>query len=299
MAKSRNITASVRQRLLNQAKESGRPFMELMQYYAMEGFLNRMSKSPYADRFVLKGALLLRVMGVSELRPTRDIDLLGLSDSDQSTLEQTMRECCTITVPEDGLEFDPYTVQSREIREQQSYPGFRITFQGSLGSAKISMQIDIGYGDVVSPCPLWVEYPVLLDGTPPKLMAYTLESAVAEKFHAMVFLDLANSRMKDFYDIWYISQFHSCHASELRDAIRHTFKRRNTELPDKLPTVFTDDFSKHSAKKTQWKAFHKNLADSTCPEHLSDVVMRIQDFIWPSLRTTEIMKWKPESGWVN
>jgi len=197
------MAASVHARLLNKARESAaRPFMELLQYYGMEKFLLRMSRSEYAKEFILKGALLLRTTGISEIRPTQDIDLSRETAQTIEELENMVRDCCQIKVEEDGLTFDPDTVKGEDIREDQAYKGVRIKFLGKLGNARIPMQIDIGFGDVVSPSPLWIEYPVLLDGDSPNLLAYTLESAIAEKYQAMVHLDMANSRMKDFYDIW-------------------------------------------------------------------------------------------------
>lgn len=296
------MAKSVHARLLNKARESGRPFMELLQYYGMEKFLLRMSKSEFAEEFILKGALLLRSTGISEIRPTRDIDLSRETAQSIEQLEQMARYCCQVEVEEDGLIFDPDTVAGEEIREEQAYKGMRIKFKGKLGNAEIPMQIDIGFGDVVSPSPLWIEYPVLLDGDSPKLLAYTLESAIAEKYQAMVYLDMANSRMKDFYDIWYLMHNQIFNGKELQKAIELTFQRRNTKLPDEPPTALTKAFYSDDGKKTQWKAFKKKSGLSDVSQTLEKVVKEISGFLWPlneSLNKEEKFDsiWQPQKGW--
>ena len=277
--------------------------MELLQYYAMERFLLRMSKSGHADSFVLKGALLLRVVGMNEARPTKDIDLLGMAEENMERLKQVVRGCCTSKVEEDGLEFHPDTVDGVAIREDQAYQGVRITFNANLGSARISMQIDIGFGDVVSPKPLLVEYPVLLDGESPKLYAYTLESAIAEKYHAMVNLDLANSRMKDFYDIWYLSTNHRFTGHEFAEAMEKTFKRRKTDLPAEPPTAVTEEFYNNGSKTAQWNAYRKKISGFESPATLEEVIHCIRNFLWPVNEKIIRKKknrgvWNPGKGWM-
>jgi len=213
-----------------------------------------------------------------------------------------VRVCCQIDVEEDGLTFEPDTVKGEEIREDQAYKGVRIKFLGKLGSAQIPMQIDIGFGDVVSPSPLWVEYPVLLDGDSPNLLAYTLESAIAEKYQAMVYLDMANSRMKDFYDIWYLMGNQRFEGSKLQKAIEQTFHRRKTKLPNEPPTAITETFFSDDSKKTQWGAFKRKAEMDDESATLEVVVKNIYDFLWPlheSLNNGEefVSIWKPEKGW--
>jgi len=300
--KKTRMAKSVHDRLLNKARKLDRSFMELLQYYGMEKFLLRMSQSQYAEEFILKGALLLRSTGISEIRPTRDIDLSRETTLSIEQLEQMARDCCQVEVEEDGLQFDPDTVAGEEIREEQAYKGVRIKFRGNLGNAKIHMQIDIGFGDVVSPSPLWVEYPVLLDGESPNLLAYTLESAIAEKYQAMVYLDMANSRMKDFYDIWYLMINKNFEGSALQKAIELTFQRRKTELPDEHPTALTDDFYSDEGKKGQWKAFKRKAGLTDVSKTLEEVVKDISGFLWPlneSLNKEEEFDliWKPQKGW--
>ncbi len=302
MDEKARMARSVHDRLLNKARESGRPFMELLQYYAMEKFLLRMSQSEYSEEFILKGALLLRSTGISETRPTRDIDLSIETAQSIEQLEQMTKVCSGIEVEEDGLIFDPNSVAGEEIREDQSYKGIRIKFRGKLGNAQIPMQIDVGFGDVISPAPLWVEYPVLLDGESPKLLAYTLESAIAEKYQAMVYLDIANSRMKDFYDIWYLMNNQSFNGSELQKAIELTFQKRKTELPDEPPTAITESFYSDESKKTQWKAFKTKGRLTEVSETLEEVVEAIFRFLWPineSLNKKEEFNtiWQSQKGW--
>ena len=294
---------SVHARLLEKAKAEGRPFGELLQHYGMEKFLLRMSHSRYAEEFILKGALLLRTIGLNEVRPTRDIDLLGSSSEDIAELEEIVRECCSTKVEEDGLRFDASSVSGTEIREHQAYNGVRIKLTGYLGNARIPMQIDIGFGDAISPGPLWVEYPVLLEGESPRLLVYTLESAIAEKYQAMVYLDIANSRMKDFYDTWYLMNTRNFSSGDLKLAIQETFKRRKTELPKNPPSAFTESFYLDEGKTKQWNAFRNKIADEKIPESLEEIVLGISSFLWPINQSVndsslEIMRWEPKDGWV-
>jgi predicted nucleotidyltransferase component of viral defense system len=196
----KNIAASVRQRLLMMARETSRPFNELLQYFAMERFLYRLSKSRYADNFVLKGALMLTVWEAPLTRPTMDIDLLGRIDNSIETIADLTREICRQEVELDGIDFDAATVEPERIAEDADYEGIRVRFRGSLDTARIVIQLDIGFGDTVIPSPEPVSYPTLLDLPAPHIRGYSRESTIAEKFEAMVKLGILNSRMKDFYD---------------------------------------------------------------------------------------------------
>ena len=282
MAKSKQaIVDSVHQRLLNRARNSGRPFNEILQYYAMEKFLLRMSKLPNAEDFVLKGALLLRATGISELRPTRDIDVLKYGSSAITDIEEIFRECCNIDIEGDGLVFNPDSVEAEEIREQEAYDGIRVKVQGTLGNARITIQIDLGFGDVITPEPLWIEYPTILDENNPRIRAYTLESSIAEKYQAMVNLDMANSRMKDFYDIYFLSERRSFEGTDLQRAIKETFARRETDIPQELPTALTQHFYEDEDKIRMWKAFLDKISDKQMPRELESVVYRMREFLWP------------------
>ena len=198
---SENVAASVRARLANQARAGGRPFQEILQYYGLERFLYRLSKSEYRERFILKGALMLRVWDAPMTRPTRDIDFLGYTENSIDSLENMIRAICALEVEDDGLDFDPQGVKGERIKEDADYSGVRIKFSGLLEWAKIPMQLDIAFDDVVYPTIDESAYPSLLSYPAPILRMYPRETVVAEKFQAMVYLGTINSRMKDFYDI--------------------------------------------------------------------------------------------------
>jgi len=303
MAKSKQaIVDSVHQRLLNKARNTGRPFNEVLQYYAVEKFLLRMSKLPNAEDFVLKGALLLRATGISELRATRDIDVLKYGSSAISDIEEIFRECCNINIEGDGLAFDPDSVEGEEIREQEAYDGIRVKVRGNLGNARLTIQIDLGFGDVITPEPLWIEYPTILDEDNPRIRAYTLESSIAEKYQAMVNLDMANSRMKDFYDIYFLSERRSFEGTDIQRAIKETFDRRGTDIPTELPTALTENFYEDDTKEKQWIAFIGKISDDQLPKELRPVVNRIKTFLWPVTVSIQdqsdfTQNWKPAEGW--
>ncbi len=293
--------ASVRDRLKKRAMESGRPYMELQQYYAMEKFLLRLSKSKHADAYALKGALLLRSFGVHNSRFTRDIDLATYRTISLAEAENFVRTCLMETeVEEDGLNFYSDSIRAEEIRELQSYTGIRVSFLVSLGTARINMQIDIGFGDVITPDPVLIELPQVLDESIIRINGYTLETAIAEKFEAMISLDMANSRMKDFYDIWYLSSAFSFEMPSLARAIQATFNRRQTILPEENPTAFSKEFA--DIKQMQWQAFFKKNGLTEPPTHFDDLVNHIKAFIMPVLQEIRkqeirISDWSPGSGW--
>ncbi|MEP1306170.1 MAG: nucleotidyl transferase AbiEii/AbiGii toxin family protein, partial [Balneola sp.] len=193
-------------------------------------------------------------------------------------------------------------VKGEEIREDQAYQGVRIKFTGKLGNAKVTMQIDIGFGDAVTPGPVWIEYPTMLDQKPPKLKGYPLVTAIAEKYQAMVALDMANSRMKDFYDICFMCSTQRFTGRDLGEAIKSTFERRKTKLPQEIPTALTPIFSSDADKVTQWKAFRRKMKGVDVPEELVEVVQNLKVFLWPltemineNRKITEV--WTPEKGW--
>jgi len=250
----RDIGASVRQRLLNEARASGRPFNEVLQYFAMERFLFRLSKSPHGDRFVLKGALLLVTWEIPITRSTRDIDLLGKVANDLEVMVAIVREVCRQEVRPDGLEFDPDSVSAERIAEEAEYEGVRVRFRGNLGTARVSMQIDVGFGDAVVPGPVTVDYPTILDLPSPRVRVYTRESVIAEKFHIMVRRGLLNSRIRDFFDVWALSRQFDFDGRVLAEAIRETFARRDQSIVP-LPVALTGDFAADASKAAQWRGF--------------------------------------------
>ena len=273
-----NVSASVRQRLLNRARSDGRLFDEMLRYFAMERFLYRLSRSAHAEQFVLKGALMLRVWRAAEFRPTMDIDLLGRASNEEAEILAQVRDVLHTDVETDGLAFDPDSIRTERVTEDADYGGIRVRFSGALDSARIRMQIDIGFGDVVYPGPEVSDLPVMLDLPAPRLLCYSRESSIAEKFEAMVKLGMLNSRMKDFYDIWLLSRRFDFTGIELARAIRLTFERRGTELPLEIE-AFTQSFI--DAKQTQWAAFRNRIQQSHIPASYAEITTSLEQFLLP------------------
>lgn len=278
----KNMGASVRQRLLNYAKASGRPFAEVLQYYAMERFLYRLSVSPHGGKFLLKGALLLTVWQAPITRPTMDIDLLGRTSNEIDAILQIMKEVAQLEVPNDGIVFDPASFSGAAIREDADYSGVRAVFTGRLDAARVHMQIDIGFGDVVTPEPEKLSYPTMLDFPAPVLFGYSRETVIAEKLQALVQLRMLNSRMKDYFDLWLLSQHSELNIVTLRTAIQRTFENRETEI-EAAPIGFSPEFGNDSGKRTQWRAFLKRSALTKAPENLAEVVEQLRTFFEPIL----------------
>ena len=275
-----NVAASVRRRLQAVAQSTGRPFQEVLQYYAMERFLYRLAQSPHADRFVLKGALMFNAWRAPTSRPTKDIDLLGRMENSTGALAAAMRDVCRQTVEDDGLVFDHESIEGAVIKEDADYEGVRVTFRGSLQNARIAMQIDIGFGDVMFPGPELTDYPTILDHAAPRLRGYARETAVAEKFEAMVKLGLLNTRMKDFYDIWLLSRRFDFDGAKLATAIEKTFANRGTAV-EEHPASFSSAFANDSTKATQWQAFVRKTRLADAPSELASVVASIAAFLSP------------------
>jgi len=278
-----NIAASIHQRLLNKARETDRPFSELLQYFAMERFLYRLSKSAHAGKFVLKGALMLSAWQAPVTRPTMDIDLLGITDNSIDAIVAFVKEICVQEVESDGLVFDAEGVSGERIVEDADYEGVRVRFRGMLDTARIAMQIDIGFGDVVVPSPTIVEYPTILPLPTPRLKGYSRESSVAEKFEAMVKLGILNSRVKDFFDIWLLSRQFDFDGPTLAAAIAKTFATRGTAVPAE-PVAFTGDFAKEAARQTQWQGFVRKSRLQNVPASFADIVEAIEVFLGPITR---------------
>ncbi len=277
-----NLAHSVHQRLLQQAKASDKPFNELLQNYAMERFLYRLGCSSHRDRFILKGALMLRAWASPLSRPTMDIDLSSKQSMDGEALTAMVRDCLAAQVEEDGLVFDPATILADAIRPEAVYDGWRLRFLGHLGNAKLHMQVDVGFGDVVVPEAVAVEFPTLLGMPAPKLKGITQESAIAEKFEAMVTLDMANSRMKDFYDIRSLAKGFAFDGLTLAKAIEATFTRRKTPIPREEPVALTPRFAEDKTKAAQWAGFLKRgrLEERNTPS-LPTAVEFIRSFLMP------------------
>lgn len=279
MAKEiRDIGASVRARLLNLSKANGQSFDLVLTRFALERLLFRLSQSPHAERFVLKGAMLMMSWFDDPHRGTRDLDLLGFGDPSEAAMLATFRDILAQDA-EDGVVFDPDTLRIDRIREELDYGGLRLRAIASVGGARINLTIDIGFGDALEPGAEVVDYPVMLDLPAPKLRAYARETVIAEKFQAMVALGRANSRMKDFYDIWILSRSFSFDDDRLARAIAATFARRGTAIPTEPPDALTPAFAADEQKQRQWRAFVEDL--SVNPGELGDVVGELRVFLMP------------------
>jgi predicted nucleotidyltransferase component of viral defense system len=298
----RNISASVEKRLLNLSRQSGEDFQYVLMRYGLERLMYRLSRSVYAKEFVVKGAMLLRVWTGEQYRPTKDLDLLAILNKSPEELNQTFRDVCKLTVEDDGLVFHSETIRVRQIREDNVYGGVRVTFEARLGKIRIPLQIDIGFGDAVTPQPQQEEFPTLLDFPAPILLTYPRETAIAEKFEAIVNLGLTNSRMKDYYDIWLLSQQFDFDGANLVRAIEATFGRRRAVLPDELPIGLSIEFVSDAGKLSQWDAFVRRSRLDTKEINLETVVKVIADFMMPpSIAAAEgkafLLRWTPSGPW--
>ncbi len=269
--------ASIHARLLNRAKTRGEDFNLLLTRYAIERFLYRLSRAPARDSLWLKGALLFDLWFDVPHRPTRDADFLGFGPMDAESLEAALREVCGI-VADDGMDFDAGSITTEEIREDARYGGLRVRLQGRLGNARCPLQLDVGYGDAVTPGPEEAVYPTVLDDQPaPRLRVYPRATVVAEKLEAIVSLGMANSRMKDYFDLRALAREGEVAAGLLADAIAATFTRRNTVLPPDMPLGLSDEFAKDPSKRAQWKAFlGRNRLDAPT---LDIVVIEVREFV--------------------
>lgn len=274
-----NLTASVHQRLLNLSRERNEDFNLLLKRYALERLLYRLSRSEHADQFVLKGAMLFIVWDMHPHRPTRDLDLLGYGDASSERLRQIFQQLCHIDVEPDGLEFDAASIEVDEIRENQEYQGQRVRLAAKLGSARISVQIDIAFGDAVIPEAKEIDYPTLLGSPSPRIQAYPREAVIAEKLQVIVALGMANSRMKDFYDLWFIARQFSFTGSLLTRAIQATFERRQTLIPNTTPLALSDEFATDQNKSVQWKAFLRRSGLNDAGAELPQVIDELRAFL--------------------
>lgn len=297
----KNMAASVHQRLKNVAAESGQGFNDLLQHYALERFLYRLSVSPHAETFILKGALLLRVWRISAIRPTRDIDLLGRTANDVTSLAEIMREVCQVVVEDDGLTFDPSTVRAERIADDAEYEGVRVLFDGRLGNARIRMQTDVGFGDRITPAPEIIEYPSVLGMARARLRAYPPETSIAEKLHVMLQRGLLNSRMKDYFDIWSLSRSRSFNGQTLAEAIIATCRQRNTPVESE-PVALRDQALADPQNAAQWSAFVRRLSGADAPRTFEEVGEAVARFLGPPLRAIADqepfeMMWDPPGPW--
>ncbi|MFQ5755486.1 MAG: nucleotidyl transferase AbiEii/AbiGii toxin family protein [Acidiferrobacterales bacterium] len=299
----RNMAASVRERLRQLAQQQGEDFQLMLTRYGLERLLYRLGQSPHRDRFILKGAMLFSLWGNEAYRATRDVDLLGFGESSVDHLVNVFRDLCRISVEDDGLIFVPDSVRAAPIRDDMEYGGIRVSMEAKLAQARIPIQADIGFGDAVTPDAADIEYPTLLDGPPPSIRAYPRETVVAEKYQAMVHLGIANSRMKDFYDLWVLARRFEFAGRALAQAIANTFKRRRTVFPDRTPLALTADFYEDNQKNVQWNAFVERSRLMQGPVPLTDVCGLLHTFLVPP--TESVAKgrafdknWAPGGPWT-
>ncbi|MBP7204175.1 MAG: nucleotidyl transferase AbiEii/AbiGii toxin family protein [Propionivibrio sp.] len=297
---ARNISASVRDRLLNKARAEKLDYNLLLTRYALERMLYRLSISKQRDQFLLKGALLFDLWFDVPHRPTHDADFLGFGSAEIPHIEEIFRDICRIEV-EDGIAFQPDTVKAAEIRKEANYAGVRVTLQGMLDSARCPVQIDIGFGDAVVPGPDEVHYPVILGEMPePHLHVYPRYTVVAEKLEALTSLGMLNSRMKDYFDLWILAKHSDFDGQILSRAVAATFDRRRTVIPTGLPIGLSDEFISDAQKAKQWQGFlRKNALD---PMPLATVVADLRDFLMPVLVAiaaggSHDYPWRAGTGW--
>lgn len=299
--KGKNTAASIRARLLALAQSNGEDYQRVLGRYAIERFLYRLGRSPYRDKFAIKGATLFTLWTGHTHRPTKDLDLLGQGSSAIGDVEQTIRGICEIQ-EEDGLVFDSASVEGTKIKEDDEYDGVRIKLLADLARARIPMQIDIGFGDAVYPEPELASFPVLLPMEAPVIRAYPREASIAEKFHAMVVLDIRNSRMKDFYDIWFMANTWTFDMASLRKAILASFERRGSTIPTEVPFALTDGFLDDPQKTQQWSAFVNRLDAGEKAPPLEEVGAALRAFLLPCISADSptkprIVSWTPNQGW--
>lgn len=280
-----DLAASIRQRLFNLAKARGEDLDLLLKRYTIERLLYRIGRSRHADSFVLKGAMLFELWMERGHRTTKDLDLLGFGDAEIPRLVALFQELCDVEEA-DGLAFQRASVQGEEIREGQLYTGIRITLRAMLGNARIPVQVDIGFGDAVVPSPEAADYPSLLDLPRPHIRAYPREATIAEKVHTMGVLGLANSRLKDYYDVWQILRHFEVDPTLLQASMQATFARRGTPLPKELPTGLRPAFAQDPVKQAQWKAFATRIGWPMDAD-LETVVSDLRERLWPLLRAQE------------
>lgn len=298
----RNLAASVIDRLHARARAGGEDLQQLLTRYALERLLYRLSVSDQRDRFLLKGAMLFAAWAAQPHRPTRDLDLLGYGDPSTEAVTNAFRVICATAVAPDGLVFDTATIVAAPMKEDEDYTGVRLALDAHLGSARVRVLIDVGFGDAVTPAPEELLYPVLLDFPAPRLRTYPRETVIAEKVHAMTTLGIANSRMKDFYDVWVLSETYAFRGPPLAAAIGATFTRRGTPLPVDVPLPLTTTFSSDARKQSQWHGFLNKAHLREAPE-LTALIDALRTFLLPPLTTAKRETplhavWAPGGPWT-
>ncbi len=298
----KNVAASIQARLVQRSREIEVEHQLTLARFGGERLLYRLSQSAFADRFIVKGAALLLLWLGDAIRPTKDVDLLAFGDTSADALQRIFVSVCEVEAPEDGLTFRADSVHVEPIRESQEYGGMRVTLLAMLGHVRIPLQVDVGAGDAVVPPPDTIDYPGLLDLPRARVRVYRPETSIAEKTEAMIRLAIANSRMKDFFDVRGLAMARSFDGEILQSAIFATFARRRTPLPSNVPLAFTDEFSGDPQKRRQWEAFVRRIRGVDRIE-LSDTVDTLRAFLWPILQATAnrerwLSAWRPGGPWT-
>jgi len=301
-SKIKNLPVSIRQKLLNLAHKRNDDFGLVLTKYGLERMLFRLSKSKYRDTLILKCALLFELWTKERYRATRDADFLAKGDNSPERFIRIFQEISAIEVQDDGLRFDPKTVKAERIKENEDYESVRATLTAFLDKAQIPIQIDIGFGDAISPGPIESEYPTLLNPPGPRLLTYPRETVVSEKLEAMVKLGIANSRMKYFYELHSLSKTFEFDGKALVDAVRATFERRGTAFPEgDRPLAFTPEFYEDENKIKQWRAFCNKNKPHVQDIELNALVARLLSFLTPVIRSAqggpELNRWTPDDQW--
>lgn len=277
------IGASVRARLAALARSKGINLELFLVRYVHERLLYRLGQSKYRQRFILKGAMLQTVWLADPFRPTRDLDLLGHGDSDAENVKAIFREILSIN-SDDGIAFDLENLSIEPIRQETEYGGLRIETKAHLAGAKIKVQIDLGFGDAVTPDAMEIDYPVLLDSPVPRIRAYPKETVVAEKLQVIVALGMTNGRMKDFYDLWMMSRHFAFDGATLAKAIAATFGRRRTSLPTDVPIGLSSEFAMNTDAIRRWGFFTTRNVLSQQPGPFGEIIAALRDFLMPVIR---------------
>lgn len=283
MTADRALVQSIRQRLENHARKNGIDIQRTLVRYALERLLHRLSLSAHRDRFILKGAMLFSVWEQAPFRATGDLDLLGYGPNTEDALIAAFREICATPPPApDGLIFETADIKAEPLRLATAYTGIALKFDALLGRARLRVQIDVGFGDAITPDPIEVDFPTLLDMPKPRLKAYPPETVLAEKLEAVISLGLANTRIKDFFDIWAITQSFNLDGAIVVAAIRATFNRRGTAFPAFMPTAMSPAFSSDPEKQRLWKAFASDRIEAhRAPPDLPALITALNPFVAP------------------
>jgi predicted nucleotidyltransferase component of viral defense system len=299
--KPTNTSASIRQRLLNHSTAIHTDPNLVLIWYGLERFLYRLSVSTHSERFVLKGAMLFRLWGGTDFRSTKDLDLEGFLQDEAKLIREVFASICVQPVEDDGLTFDASSVKVTEIRDTQEYGGFRVLLTARLGTAILRLQVDVGFGDAITPAPAITEFPSILSQSRPRIRVYPRETVVAEKFEAMVQLGMTNSRMKDYFDLWFMLRHFEFEGPTLAAAVRATFERRGTLIPGRSPIALTMEYADDPKHVQQWPAFTERLSAETTPS-LGVVIDEVSEFVLPPAIAAVTAQsfnqhWKPQNRW--